>query len=455
MRGRGKARVRARPLPQWALLLLAAGHGGACGQGDAGAPGGTGSAPREQPGATTLGATPPSHAGPTPELAPPSPPGTHDPPAPEPDDPGSARPAGFRLNGLRLAAFRADPAGFGSFGLATTALAQDDRFAAWFERADGGDRALHDELMTYLTACALPPGRTIRYTDTQGGAHAWTGDLGLAPGWGSVGPRREAEQQLVTACLMAHANTALPEPRHIQIALRGAAPLVPPPLAVSAVLDTFDGVFFGDLFASPPRLFICSPTAEPPGNYRASLLRDWGRDCFFAKDGCGGVFTQVDCAQTCKPASGDVGYAWGPGCSVDGRTYPAISAYVPRFMGVSRMDAAGAVRAVCDHCFDFKALRLGLTASYARSDWRLPAGGDYVLDVHYANPDADAALRIEVNGAFVRNGDSDGWEFPATGGGDVWSVRSIPVTLQPTNIVVLRGAGTPGPMVDAIWLRMR
>jgi hypothetical protein len=215
-------------------------------------------------------------------------------------------------------------------------------------------------------------------------------------------------------------------------------------------------VFFGDLFASPARLYICSPSAEPPANYRASLLRDWGRDCFFAKDGCGGVFTQVDCAQSCKPASGDVG-AWGPTCTVDGRSFAAVNAYVPRFMGVARMEAGGAVRMPCERCLDFRALRLGSSAAYARSDWRVAEGGAYVLDVHYASRDGGASLRIEVNDVAVAgsgSGAGERWDFPATGGDDVWRVRSIPVVLQPTNRIVLRGTGTTGPVVDAIWLRM-
>jgi hypothetical protein len=309
--------------------------------------------------------------------------------------------------------------------------------------------------MSYLAACALPAGRSLGYTDTQGGAHVFAGDLGLAPGWSGGAPASGTELQGVTACLMAHVNTALPDPRHIQIALRGAAPLVPPPQTVASVLATFDGVFFGDLSATPARLYICSPTTEPPSNYRATLLRDWGRDCFFAKDGCGGVFTMVDCGQSCKAASGDVGYAWGPTCAVDGQSYAAVSAYVPRAVGVARMDVTGALRTPCDRCFDAHSLTLSLPSASARIEWTLLAGGPYVLDVHYATAaNSGAALRVEVNGAVVANGGTDRWDFPATGGTDVWHVRSIPVTLQPTNTIVLQGTGTTGPLVDAVWLRM-
>jgi hypothetical protein len=402
-------------------------------------------------------APPPMNAAPA-AMAPPG----QEPSAPsssEPEDPNKGgRPSGFRLNGLPVAAFRAGAGVFDSIrrgGLSTAGLAKNGAFVAWFEQADGGDRAFHAETMKYLVACALPAGRTAGYTDAQGTAHAFAGDLGLAPGWASAGAGSEAEQQQVTACLMAHANTALPQPRHIQIALRGAAPFAPPPAAVGSVLSMFDGVFFGDLFSSPARLYICSPSLAPPANYRASLLRDWGRDCFFAKDGCGGAFSVVDCAQACKAASGDVGYAWGPTCTAEGRTFAAVSAYVPRFAGAAAMEAVGAVRVPCERCLDFRALRLGPAASYARSDWRVAEGGAFVLDVHYAHPDSVAAsLRIEVNGVAVMNGDSQTWDFSPTGGADVWRIRSIPLVLQPTNKIVLRGAGTTGPLVDAVWLRM-
>jgi hypothetical protein len=380
---------------------------------------------------------------------------TPPPPAPPMTEGGLGTYRGFRVNGLRLAAFRMGAPLLGSIrrgGISSEGLRANAEFVAWFEGADGGDIAFHDEVMRYLAACALAAGDGAGYTDGKGARHAFPGDLGLARAWARPGASTDAEVQLVSACLMAHANTALPEPRHVQIALRGPAPLPDVPPAVSAVLQIFDGVFFGDLFGSPQRLYICSPSTAPPPNYVSTLLSDWGRQCYFSKDGCGGVFTVVDCARACTTGAG---YPWGPGCTVDGRTFQAVGAYVPDFRRASglRLDGTAALQS-CGRCLDLKAVGgLDRAGASARASWRLATGGSYVLEVHYASG-APAQLRVEVDGQVVRGDGGDVWRFPATGGNDVWGHLPIPVTLATSSTVTLRGAGAPAPLLDALWLRM-
>jgi hypothetical protein len=310
--------------------------------------------------------------------------------------------------------------------------------------------------MKYLIRCAIADGRVASFTDKNGVVHSWPGALGLADTW-DQNPPTDEQKQWVSACLMAHVNSAAPAPKTIQVSLRGEAPTLTSGALEKGTIGTFDGVFFGDLFSSPNKRYLCRPTWTPPVNYPETLLADWGRQCFFSADGCGGVFTMVDCNTTCTPISGGE-YQWGPTCSVDGVSYKAINAYVPRFKKASDWTRSGTQLINCTSCLDGRYLDNFTKSSYAQVGSWTPnlSGGNVVLDVRYNNATtATAYLRVQVNGVTVNSAPNNPhWDFAPTG--TAWGIRSIPVTLPANGVVKLMGPTTKGkgPKVEVVSIRM-
>jgi hypothetical protein len=332
------------------------------------------------------------------------------------------------------------------------------QFADWFNNADGGDVAMHDTIMKYVIGCAIAPQRMASFTDAQGLVHTWSGGLGLADSWDQNPPTAD-QQQWVSACLMAHVNSALPAPKHIQLSLRGSAAGLASGLLEKGTLATLDGVFFGDLFSAPNKRYLCKPSWTPPSFYASTLLADWGRQCYFSSDGCGGLFTQVDCATACTAATGD--YSWGPTCTVDGVTYNAISAYVPRFKKAQEWAPSSGARVTtgCTGCLDGKTLDGFSATAYATvGGWTNNGStGNVYLDVRYSNGGTSTAnLRLFVNSTAVLNGSSANWDFPVTGSWSSWSTRTIAATLPLGATVKLQGpASGAAPKVDVVSVRPR
>jgi len=312
---------------------------------------------------------------------------------------------------------------------------------------------MHDMTMKYLIRCAIAQGRTASFTDKNGVVHSWAGSLGLADSW-DQNPPTDDQKKWVSACLMAHVNSALPAPRSIQISVRGAASSLVETNLEKGALATFDGVFFGDIFGASQKRYICAPTAGAPSNYLQTLLTDWGRQCAFSPDGCGGFFTPVDCNTACTPATG-TDYAFGPTCTADGVSYKAINAYVPRFKKARDFQLVGAQLTSCTGCLDGKVLDNFTSSSYAQaSGWTSNgAGGLVYLDVRYQNATVSTQnLRVQVNGAAVLDGGNPSWSFPATGSG--WGIRTIPVNLPANGMVKLMGPPSgKGPKVEVVSLR--
>src|SRR5712691_6656012 len=130
----------------------------------------------------------------------------------------------------------------GVTGLNPTSL-NDDHFRQWFA-ADPREANL---LMKYLVKCSLPLGLGMDY-EYGGISYTWAGLLNLAPHWAAGEPIPEDEQQLVSACLGAHANRY---GAHVPISLLGQyADGTPIPIGDDE-LSTFsltEGCFFGNLF---------------------------------------------------------------------------------------------------------------------------------------------------------------------------------------------------------------
>jgi hypothetical protein len=182
-------------------------------------------------------------------------------------------------------------------------------------------------------------------------------------------------------------------------------------------------------------------------------MRDWGRECYLSSDRCG-VFTRLDCAAACQPTSGE--YAWGPTCTADGVTYPAINVFVPRFKRAMDWNRSGVALVNCTGCLDGRALTgFGEKAWATVGSLTGTVAADVWLDIRY-RAIATSYLRIQVNGVPVMNGTSERWEFPSTGSSSTWRTLSVPAHLPVGGQVKLLGArGVASPAVDVVSVRVR
>ncbi|MFP2932756.1 hypothetical protein ACLESO_47940 [Pyxidicoccus sp. 3LG] len=81
--------------------------------------------------------------------------------------------------------------------------ATPDSFNTWFQ----ANPAQANVVMHYVVRCAVPANQTRSYlAPFNGQRYTWAGGLGLAPGWAAGNAATEAEEQVVSACLAAHAN---------------------------------------------------------------------------------------------------------------------------------------------------------------------------------------------------------------------------------------------------------
>ncbi len=103
----------------------------------------------------------------------------------------------------------------------------------------------------YLVRCALPLGHSLTQKDQTGASYTFLGQLGLAPEW-ETSSCAAGCQEYVSACLMAHVNTA---GLHIPIWLDAASPNVG--WGQSALFPKQEGSFFGNLFVNPPQAYYC------------------------------------------------------------------------------------------------------------------------------------------------------------------------------------------------------
>lgn len=146
---------------------------------------------------------------------------------------------GLSLNGLSLN-------GLSLNGLSSAAFIQ------WFNQ----DPASADMLMTYVVRCAVPSGQVRSYKHAATGrTYTWPGGLGLTPDWASGRPANYNEQQLVTACLLAHVNRY---GRHVNISVLGWnawGNAIPFTLGELTTYSVREACFFGNIF-TPNSLFF-------------------------------------------------------------------------------------------------------------------------------------------------------------------------------------------------------
>jgi hypothetical protein len=149
---------------------------------------------------------------------------------------------GLSTNGLSTNGLSTN--GLSTNGLSTNGL-QTSTFQDWFNE----DPALRAMVMKYTVMCALPEGEFRVYTNpTTGQVYTWYGLLGLAPGWSQGQQPSVPEQQVVTACLAAHANK-FGLNVHVSVLGRSAQSVeIPYTSAELASYSETEGCFFGNTF---------------------------------------------------------------------------------------------------------------------------------------------------------------------------------------------------------------
>jgi len=217
---------------------------------------------------------------------------------------------GIGLNGM-------PPNLLGLQGLRPNSLT-DDHFKRWF----AADPKVANALMKYLVKCSLPPGLGMSF-EYGGISYLWAGGLGLAPHWAQGESIPEDEQQLVTACLGAHANRY---GAHVPISVLGNQADGTPIPYTDDELSSFpatEGCFFGNLFKKDG-LFSANdrPLAltDDQSSVRACAMPD--RTGSGASSMCAPIKYAGNCRDLCQPDPTNLYYL---SCTVDGKTYRALS----------------------------------------------------------------------------------------------------------------------------------
>jgi hypothetical protein len=149
---------------------------------------------------------------------------------------------GISLNGISLNGISLN--GISLNGLSMEHLTSTD-FATWFNENPVG----HDVLMRYLVRCAVAEGSSRTFVNpVTGTSYTWPGLLGLAPAWSGGTPATVVEQQVISACLAAHANSyGVQTPLSVQGRKASGDPI---PLSTGE-LDLYarkEACFFGNIF---------------------------------------------------------------------------------------------------------------------------------------------------------------------------------------------------------------
>jgi hypothetical protein len=173
---------------------------------------------------------------------------------------------GMSINGLSSNGLSSN--GLSSNGLSANGLSLNGlssaAFSSWFQQ----DPSLADMVMRYLVRCAVASGETRSYTDPQTGlSWSWSGGLGLAPGWASGLPPTLAEQQVITACMMAHVNR-FSESVTISVLGRSArGAVIPVTWTELRTWSVQEACFFGNLFTHQGLYFGVDRTVDDEHRY--------------------------------------------------------------------------------------------------------------------------------------------------------------------------------------------
>ena len=106
--------------------------------------------------------------------------------------------------------------------------------------------------LSYLVRCALPATSVITKKDQYGTSYSFKGALGFAPQW-ETGYCDTMCQQWISACMVAHINTA-----GVHVPLWIVAQPTGIGWELNASYPNQEGSFFGNIFTSPPTLYYCN-----------------------------------------------------------------------------------------------------------------------------------------------------------------------------------------------------
>lgn len=209
------------------------------------------------------------------------------------EDTGSAQAAIVGTNGLGangLGANGLGSNGLGSNGLGSNGLGSNGLVTAntqnWLQTEP---TAL--TTMPYIVACAAASGTTVRAT-VNGVSYTWPGNFGLAPNWLNNTPLTTAQQEWVSACLLASVNLA---GQHVWVSFRSADATVPSLASERSAYNCREAAFMGNLFtassADPLPLVQCRDNGAQTGTGRSCDPNQKNYNC------------AVDCYAACDKSS--------------------------------------------------------------------------------------------------------------------------------------------------------
>jgi hypothetical protein len=167
------------------------------------------------------------------------------------------------------------------------------------------------ELLRYVVQCAFEDDDVLRGA-VNGQSYEFPGLLGLVPKW-SEKPLAEAEQQIMSACLLAHVN-ALGVPVAISVRARD---VVSSTEEERQAYPVYEGTFFGQLFdGGTMKAYSCQGSASDAARAHSHdrALRkctDGGRDCAIVSLG--------RCRDVCERRDEEEGWSecWASGVFYD------------------------------------------------------------------------------------------------------------------------------------------
>ncbi|MBN1207354.1 MAG: hypothetical protein JXB05_20915 [Myxococcaceae bacterium] len=215
---------------------------------------------------------------------------------------------GLSTNGLSTNGLSTN--GLSTNGLSTTA------FQSWFE----ANPSAYATLIRYVVLCAVPAGQTRTYrSPVTGILYTWQGALGLAPGWAGGAPPTIVEQQLVTACLAAHANKyGLQVPISVK-GLDSTGTPIPFTLQELTTYTEKEACFFGNAFNGAG---VFAANDRGALNTGESTARACGLSTSYSEFSCDPIVHVGSCSQYCTLDSTGRFYTQ---CTYGGVTYRPLT----------------------------------------------------------------------------------------------------------------------------------
>ncbi|MDY7228059.1 hypothetical protein [Hyalangium rubrum] len=225
---------------------------------------------------------------------------------------------GLSVNGLSVNGLSVN--GLSVNGLSVNGLSVNGLLSATFKSWFEADPVASDTLMKYAVLCAVPANQVRTFTSTLTGLkYTWQGLLGLAPGWSTGLPATQAEQQVITACLAAHANKF---GIHISISVLGLSALGLPIPFTSSELETYsedEACFFGNAFTDEG---IFAATNRSLLHASESTARACGLSSRHASTDCPPIVHVGSCKSYCTLDSTRTYYTQ---CTYNGVSYRPIT----------------------------------------------------------------------------------------------------------------------------------